>query len=201
MKAVLQNYAHGERHDQTVASTGPIHTDPKRLYGYCWKEHTRYASLPLFPYAVCGDLLSIEYLKIAYKYYLKGRSSTNEGSEGSLNLLRPGQRQDTATMTRASVPNDVEYFEFEKDLRPLRLSVGKLASLIVAQEHTQLHPMFASGTNSAGADPVLQNIWLHLRKRPRLANGAGVRMVSTTSCCTSKTTTTTMTRALTTRSA
>ena len=154
-----------------------IHTNPKYLGGYAWKEHVRYANVALFPHAVIG--VSYAELQVWYDYFKTVRSSTNEGGAGTLNLLRPGQSVETSTMTRTSVLPDVEYFEHMQGLAPLGLSVGKLVANMVASDHTQLHPMFASGANaSAGPDPTLQNVWLLLRKKPRLADGDGVHLVN-----------------------
>ena len=154
-----------------------IHTDPKYLMGYCWKEHLRYATIALFPHAIFG--VSHQQLQAAYSQYKTARSSSNEGGAGTLNLLRPGQSVETSTMTRTSVLPDVEYFEHMQGLIPLGLSVGKLAASMISSDHAQLHPMFASGASaSAGPDPVLQNVYHLLRKRPRLADGAGVHLVN-----------------------
>ena len=155
------------------------HTDPKKLHGYVWKTHMKHAAITSMKYALLGTMFSFEYLKEAYKYWLS-QAHTNEGGEASLNALRPGQRGGTHTMTRSTLLPDVEFFEYDRGLGPLRLPVGKTASLMVAEEYAQLHPMFASGTSSAGGGPdaVLQNIWLQLRKRPKLADGAGVHLVN-----------------------
>lgn len=153
-----------------------IHTDPKYLKGYCWKDHVRVASVQQHPHAVVN--LSYDELQVAYQYYMTARSSHNEGGTGTLNLSRPGQSIETSTMTRTSVLPEVEYFEHVQGLAPLGLSVGKLVSCMIASDHSQLHPMFASGANVSGPNPVLQNVWLQLRKRPRLADGDGVMLVN-----------------------
>ena len=103
------------------------HDDPRHLFGYCFKEHVKFASLLLLKYAVAGAELSIAYLKDAYKYWLQ-RAMANEGGEANLNVLRPGQHAGTHTITRSSLLPDVEYFEHERGLAALRLTIASLAA-------------------------------------------------------------------------
>ena len=94
-----------------------IHTDPRFMYGYCYKTHVLHVSLTTLKMAVYGSCLTSAYLKDAYKYYLS-KASANEQGDGYLKLSRPGQMTDVPTMTRASMLPDWEYFEYTHGFGP-----------------------------------------------------------------------------------
>jgi hypothetical protein len=151
------------------------HDDTRLLAGYCFKEHVKFPAISLLRYAVVGERFTVAYLKDAFKYWLS-RAPQNEFSDASLNILRPGQHAGTHTITRTSLLGDVEYFKHERGLAPLRLTVGKLTSFMISEEYAQLHTMFASGVGASGGQPhpVLQNLWLAVRERPRIGGSVSI---------------------------
>ena len=104
----------------------------------------------------------------AYTYF-RGKHSENEGGGRGLQAARPGDLDDVHTITRASLLNDAEYYEFSQGLQALHAGPLKIISYMIGANRAKLHPMFGSGVTGI-PDPVMQDIWWAIRKNPALAH-------------------------------
>ena len=159
-----------------------VHTDPKMLFGYCYKEHTKRLDLTSAPFTSqfqsCTFQTAVlnctaEELAAAYRHWLR-QTGENEGGESSWKITRPGVNRNEQTTLPNGMLHDIEYFEHSEGMAPLNLSVAKLLSFFLQSGMAKLHTQFASHSGRSHADPVVQNLFYALRKDASIARSLSV---------------------------